>query len=71
MSEKLTISVPEMARRLGISKPSAYMLARRADFPSFRIGERIVVYAAGLEQWVKDQAEHGGDSIFAEGGFGS
>lgn len=55
--EKLTISVPEAARRLGISKPSAYALARRADFPSFHIGERIVVYAAGLEEWVKAQAE--------------
>lgn len=57
MENKLTISVPEAARRLGISKPSAYALARRADFPSFRIGERIVVYEAGLEEWVKKQAE--------------
>lgn len=60
MAEKLTISVPEAARRLGISKPSAYILARRDDFPSFRIGERIVVYEAGLEEWVKKQAEQKG-----------
>ena len=57
MAEKLTISVPEAARRLGISKPSAYALARRADFPAFHIGERIVVYEAGLEEWVRNQAE--------------
>ena len=62
MAEKLTISVPEAARRLGISKPSAYILAKRDDFPSFRIGERIVVYAAGLEEWVKRQAEQKGNA---------
>lgn len=60
MAEKLTISVPEAARRLGISKPSAYALARRADFPAFHIGERIVVYEAGLEEWVRKQAEQKG-----------
>lgn len=57
MTERLTISVPEAARRLGISKPSAYALARRDDFPAFHIGERIVVYEKGLEDWVKRQAE--------------
>lgn len=59
--KKLTISVPEMARRLGISKPSAYILAHQADFPSFTIGGRIVVYEAGLEDWVKAQAERKGE----------
>ncbi|MBE6069832.1 MAG: helix-turn-helix domain-containing protein [Clostridium lundense] len=58
MSEKLTISVPEAARRLGISKPKAYALARREDFPAFTLEGRILVYAAGLEEWVKAQAEN-------------
>ena len=58
MENKLTISVPEVARRLGISKPTAYILARRADFPAFSIGNRIVVYEAGFEAWVKAQAEN-------------
>ena len=60
MEKKLTISVPEAALRLGISKPSAYQLARRADFPAFRIGERVVVYEKGLEDWVRNQAEKKG-----------
>ena len=55
---KLTISVREAAKLLGVSAPTAYNLARRADFPSFCIGNRVLVYAAGLEAWVKAQAEH-------------
>ena len=58
MTPKLTISVPEMARCLGISTRTAYTWARRADFPAFKIGNRIVVYEKGLEEWVKKYAEH-------------
>ena len=61
MGDKLTITIAEAAQRLGISKPSAYILARREDFPAFNIGNRVVVYAAGLEDWVKAQIEKKGD----------
>lgn len=58
MSGALTISVPEAARRLGISKPTAYILARRDDFPAFQVSEkRWLVYAEGLEEWVKTQVQ--------------
>ncbi len=53
---KLTISVKEAAKLLGVSAPTAYNLARRADFPSFTVGNRVLVYVAGLEDWVKAQA---------------
>lgn len=36
--EKTTMSVREMAERMGISLPMAYDLTRRADFPSIRGG---------------------------------
>ena len=61
MDGKLTISVTEAARRLGISRPSAYVLAKRADFPAFQVGGRWLVYEAGLENWVKAQAEQKGE----------
>lgn len=61
MNSKLTISVAEAARRLGISKPSCYILARRADFPAFTVGNRVLVYEAGLESWVKAQSEKKGE----------
>lgn len=55
--DRLFISVPEMCRRFGISKPTGYSLARRADFPSLTVGNRVLVYEAGLEAWIKKQIE--------------
>lgn len=56
----LTISVPIAAKRLGVSKATMYTLARRSDFPSFNVGNRILIYTKGLEDWVKAQAEKSG-----------
>lgn len=55
-SEKLALSIPETAKILDVSVPTAYELTRRADFPAFRIGRRTLVDRAGLEHWVSLQA---------------
>ena len=39
----LMLSVPEIAAVLGVSRTAAYELARSKDFPSLRIGTRILV----------------------------
>ena len=57
MNQKIGISVAEAAKRLGISTRLAYDWARRADFPAFRIGNRVVVYEKGLEEWARKIAE--------------
>lgn len=49
---KLAISVPEMAKVLGISRSMAYTLVNRADFPSARLGQRIVVPVDALKDWL-------------------
>lgn len=55
--EKTTLSVNEMAAYLGISRPLAYQLAHRADFPAVKIGERrIIVPVAALDAWLAQQA---------------
>lgn len=38
-----TISIDEVSRRLGVSKPSVYAAIRRGDIPAIRVGERRVV----------------------------
>lgn len=44
MSEaSLTLTVPEVARRLGISRGLAYQLARRGELPVLRLGKRLVI----------------------------
>ena len=41
--EKATISVQQLSDQMGISLPKAYELVRRDDFPSIRIGTRILI----------------------------
>ena len=48
----LVLSVPEIAAVLGISRAAAYELARSKDFPSLRIGTRIVVPKDQFIEWV-------------------
>ena len=48
----LMLSVPEIASVLGISRAAAYELARSKDFPSLRIGTRIVIPKDQFIEWV-------------------
>ena len=54
--EKLTMNVKELAERMGISKPKAYELVRRRDFPAVWIGRRVVVPIDGFMRWLEDEA---------------
>lgn len=56
-NEKLCISVSELAKQLGVSRPVAYDIARRRDFPSIIVGRRILVPVADLQKWLSDQAD--------------
>jgi excisionase family DNA binding protein len=40
---RLTVTVPEAARLLGISRGAAYEAAHRGELPVIRIGRRMVV----------------------------
>lgn len=57
---KIAISVPKAAELLSISRPTAYQLAKRADFPAFTVGGRTLVSVQGLVQWVAEQAHQEG-----------
>ena len=60
----LTLSVPEMAAALGISRAGAYELARTKGFPALKIGTRIVIPKDKLKEWV-DHNIGGSDSSVA------
>lgn len=53
----IAISVTEAAALLGVSRPTLYKLLYREDFPSLRVGGRVLVSRAGLERWVEQQTE--------------
>ena len=54
--EKNTMSVKELAERMGISLPMAYDLTRREDFPSLRVGARILVPIDAFKDWLAREA---------------
>lgn len=53
----LMLSVPEVAAVQGISRAAAYELARSKDFPSLRIGTRIVVPKDRFIDWINRRVE--------------
>lgn len=53
--ERLTLNIKDLQELLNISYVTAYNLTLRKDFPSFRIGRRILINREGLERWLKEQ----------------
>ena len=51
----LMLSVPEVAAALGISRAGAYELVRSDDFPTLKIGSRIVVPKEKFIKWVDEK----------------
>lgn len=49
---KMSLTVDDLAAELNISRNTAYALAVRKDFPSFRIGRRLLVNRAMLQVWM-------------------
>ncbi len=50
MTERLTHTVEEAGRLLGVSRNSAYALARTGELPTIRLGKRLLVPKAALER---------------------
>lgn len=51
---RLTLTVPEAAATLGISRALAYELIARGELPNLRLGRRIVVPRLALERLIAD-----------------
>lgn len=53
MVERLTYTVAETAKVLGISRPLAYKLVKeREGFPVIKLGKRMFIPRKGLEDWL-------------------
>ncbi|MDL2318484.1 helix-turn-helix domain-containing protein [Eubacteriales bacterium OttesenSCG-928-A19] len=53
---KKVLTVSEMAKELRISRPKGYELAARKDFPTIRVGKRILIPTDALDRWLADEA---------------
>ena len=54
------INADLLAELFGVSRASAYELMRERNFPSSRIGKRILVSRENLIAWVESRSEKGG-----------
>ncbi len=57
-TQKLAVNTTELAQMLGISRPFAYQLINRADFPkSFYIGSKRLHSVEAVKAWIARQVE--------------
>ncbi|HZQ49723.1 MAG TPA: helix-turn-helix domain-containing protein [Candidatus Dormibacteraeota bacterium] len=51
--DRLTVSVEEAARALGVSRAHAFRMANSGELPTFRLGKRLLVPIGALTDLVK------------------
>lgn len=51
----LTLTVPQMAKELNISRNTAYELTKQKGFPCFRVGKRVLINRDMLQVWLDEQ----------------
>lgn len=52
VTDQATITIEQTAELLGLGRTAAYEAARRGDFPTRRLGRRIVVPVPALLEWL-------------------
>lgn len=57
---RITMTVEEVADALGVSRSSAYEAVRAGEIPSVRVGRRILVPRAALEELLRCPQVAGG-----------
>jgi excisionase family DNA binding protein len=55
-TERQTYKIEEAAKLLGIGRNQAYEAAKRGDFPTIKIGKRLLVPKAALDRLVAGPA---------------
>jgi len=55
----LFLNVNDLSKAIGIAPSSCYELMHEKDFPSIRIGKRLVVPRKKFIEWVDEQSKGG------------
>ena len=50
--DKTTMSVQELSAQMGISLPEAYELVKKKDFPTTKVGTRILIPVDTFKEWL-------------------
>lgn len=59
-SERVTMTITEAARMLGLGRGGAYLAVSRGDLPAIRIGRRLLVPRAALERLLDSAGQRSG-----------
>ena len=54
---RMALRPGELATVLGIGRNAAYQLCNRADFPTVRVGHKVIIPMDALRRWLEDQTE--------------
>lgn len=58
VNEQLLLTIPQVARSLGISRAMVYVLIAKKDgIPVVRLGRAVRVSMASLRKWVEEQEQ--------------
>lgn len=57
LENRITITTKEAASILGISMPTMYELVHRQDFPSIKVGRKILINVEGLRKWIDNECK--------------
>jgi excisionase family DNA binding protein len=67
MNERLTYTVDEVARLLGVSRSGAYDSITRGEIPSFNIGRRVLVPREAFLEMLKPRPRRRPDGPWGRG----
>lgn len=54
VKRKKTMTVKEFANYIGVGYVKAYEITRSKDFPSFKVGKKILVISSKVDEWLDD-----------------
>jgi excisionase family DNA binding protein len=55
--ERQTMYVKDVAKYLGVSKDTIYMLIRTKSMPHIKVGKRILMRKHSIDNWMAEQEE--------------
>ncbi len=60
-SDKVLLTLPEVAHRLSIGRSKLYELLEAGELPVIRIGTAVRIPAGAVQDWVERRAGKGGE----------
>jgi excisionase family DNA binding protein len=56
-SQPLLLTVPQVAKTLGLSRAMIYMLINKEGLPVIRLGRAVRVSAKSLQKWIEEREQ--------------